>query len=545
MWHRDELDKKVIDRILKSSEDELKTMEAMLKAPMPKTSGGMMLESFLDETKLRIGRLKRWQELQSWLGEAGLISAEVLADGNCAVWALLSLEQKNPFLNSWDNLQKVDAKRSEIATSLRSASESVSYQTMYEALYRMDVVEVDDDDHAAPKAEPPSPKRRMKPEPTIFLDLTSPPKKSRKSSEVFAEGAQHGSSSSHKQKLADPVFQQPETEEGAPESKEKDQQRRMRFAAAGVALKRKRKTRQLLKKGNKKQPVSKKKSKKKKQKKGVEEGDEEEKKKRQRTCKTKERTESDKRIRAVRIYLAIIGVTYLSSQAFHGSFSHATLPKCTNYRAMFQELLEGDKPTCEVCAKMLKDKGFNREDMMKMVDAATDASQVSPMSQAFNTLRKRLEGGELQHVEEPEEIKTSDDVSILIHKYGQAPFMKALELGSEGRRVPIRCLACRTKKQPEGKIFEGSSLNKAVIKHFLRQHCGGDEHLGRCLEMAKKKQQWDATPVKLQGGTDRVWKDRVPMCVYMCQFQRMLLPLKDYVGLDPDSYMILLLYLYK
>ena len=130
LWHRVELDRETIDKLLQAPDDELATLEAMLQTPMPKGSSGMMWLSFLEGTKERIARIDRFKRLQEWLAKRDLIAAEVLADGNCAVWSLLSLEAKNPFLPAWDHKKAAEEKREEIAKKLEEASASKGWRAL-------------------------------------------------------------------------------------------------------------------------------------------------------------------------------------------------------------------------------------------------------------------------------------------------------------------------------------------------------------------------------------------------------------------------------
>ena len=135
LWHRFELDRETIDKLLQAPDDELATLEAMLQTPMPKGSSGMMWLSFLEGTKERIARIDRFKRLQEWLAKRDLIAAEVLADGNCAVWSLLSLEAKNPFLPAWDHKKAAEEKREEIAKKLEEASASKGWRALYSVMY--------------------------------------------------------------------------------------------------------------------------------------------------------------------------------------------------------------------------------------------------------------------------------------------------------------------------------------------------------------------------------------------------------------------------
>ena len=510
LWHRFELDRETIDKLLQAPDDELATLEAMLQTPMPKGSSGMMWLSFLEGTKERIARIDRFKRLQEWLAKRDLIAAEVLADGNCAVWSLLSLEAKNPFLPAWDHKKAAEEKREEIAKKLEEASASKGWRALYSVMYDvMQPTQEEDVQKTAVKKDPGTPSKRPKPNPPIFMDLTTPP---RKAKEVMVDGAQRGAYP-EKRQIENPVFGAEPAADPFPAAKDKAQKADFKAnveKALGQSAQRPAAPKRKLNPATEEEE-------------DAEEEDAPKKKKKNRTCKVRVKQDSDKRVAAAKAYLGSIGISWLSSQAYHGEYKWKNLPQRTAFSNLYAKLLEGELPECLVCVEMLKAKEFNKDGFEAVVESATDPSKQSPVSQRLQALCEQLKAVEIQRQadasdmaegekeeaamaegekeeaadeeqdeategqEEPNdnEVKNRKDVCRIIQEMGHGRFLQALPLMSHDRRVPIRCLACRSRRQPEGKVFECSRLKKDCVRHYIKQHCG-PEHLNAVAEMISR-----------------------------------------------------------
>ena len=72
---------------------------------------------------------------------------------------------------------------------------------------------------------------------------------------------------------------------------------------------------------------------------------------------------------------------------------------------------------------------------------------------------------------------------------GQLKCFEVLPAGTAGRARPVRCLACTSKKQPGGKIFDLTLGTNKDARHFIRQHCKGPEHVGSFDEWIGSQQK--------------------------------------------------------
>ena len=87
---------------------------------------------------------------------------------------------------------------------------------------------------------------------------------------------------------------------------------------------------------------------------------------------------------------------------------------------------------------------------------------------------------------------SEQDVFTLVK---QNRFLQLLPFDTHDRRIPIRCKVCRSRNQPDGKIFEGHEMKKNSIEHFVKQHCRRPTHLaalGRMLGEASVEEPADS-----------------------------------------------------
>ena len=143
----------------------------------------------------RIDEIGRWKKLQDWLWNGGgLIASEVPADGNCAVWSLLSCINKTVEVDADSEDQKLQCLkiREQISTGWRAKLTDETWRTFFQLLINT----FDQPAAAAPevKKEPllATPRKKRKPDPPAFVDLSTPPKDNGKGKAVKGVGSQRG-----------------------------------------------------------------------------------------------------------------------------------------------------------------------------------------------------------------------------------------------------------------------------------------------------------------------------------------------------------------
>ena len=130
-----------------------------------------------------------------------------------------------------------------------------------------------------------------------------------------------------------------------------------------------------------------------------------------------------------------------------------------------QRLLSGERGgrvPCQACERILVDSCFSFETMQNHIANALDDDIDSPV--------KKTKGsdGEQAEVE-----KEQPDPMEYLRKF---PYLQLLQPGDFGKRCPLRCTLCKSKKQPLGKNFELDQLKYYSVKHFVDQHADSSLH---------------------------------------------------------------------
>ena len=147
------------------------------------------------------------------------------------------------------------------------------------------------------------------------------------------------------------------------------------------------------------------------------------------------------------------------------------------YKQVQMMLLKGTMVTCRACEEVLTSCGFVMDDLHKLIleeMAGDDETGENPAPQT-NPL--------LQDI--PDEDAPEETIWAWINSL--KPQILLLEPGSYGKKVPYRCIHCRTKRWPEGRVGDCSRNNVRSIRHFLVQHIGSDSHYESV--MSKRPQQ--------------------------------------------------------
>ena len=113
LWKAEEVDGRKHEKLMADTENEIKSLEAVLEIHSGKK--GLMQECVRESTADRLQLVHNWKELQEWLWNGGgFVPGEVPADGNCAIWSLLSLQHDNPQLVASEHVEECQKMRLEI-----------------------------------------------------------------------------------------------------------------------------------------------------------------------------------------------------------------------------------------------------------------------------------------------------------------------------------------------------------------------------------------------------------------------------------------------
>lgn len=193
-------------------------------------------------------------------------------------------------------------------------------------------------------------------------------------------------------------------------------------------------------------------------------------------------------------------------------------------------VLQGTEPKCPACREILEENDFKHKDLQEAI-VALKAGQPAPVEsgvrQYLFTKRKmdgtarpkRRQGkgkknGQKKEDEEKEDQEKEDEEKESKKQCGLAdpvgdslsvakefePDIVLLPRGSFKKLVPYRCLLCRTRQQPEGKVGECKAMKPYMIRHFLTNHVNSATHQRKMQEREKQIMNADSRKiVKCEG----------------------------------------------
>lgn len=251
------------------------------------------------------------------------------------------------------------------------------------------------------------------------------------------------------------------------------------------------------------------------------------KKRRIRLFKRRPITLQDKKLKAVKAYLARLGVTWQKAQYYHSrhAVTDADARTCigaSGFREMQVLLTQEKVPECLTCVSLMSDCGFEMDTLHSALEACSDPNALSPFTklkerlskesgivpnppvQESNALQEGTEEAEqaaagaivlyqpkpTDEADDSEELPPPADSDV----FASVHAMKCLELlprGHGGKSIPVRCLCCRSALQPGGKIFTIDKYKKKDIDYFVKQHCMSATHLASLERWLKRDQHVD------------------------------------------------------
>ena len=388
------------DRLVQQATNEFTSLKSVLEI---ENGPGILHQSLRETAAQRMEALSNWKQLQDWLWHGGgLVGAEVPAEGNCSIWSLLSLFHDDPFLVV-DNLKdECQSLRLKIANCWPQVSEDKIWQELFVRLLNDIPIQ-----SAKVKTEPAAPKRKGKKQKTVFVDLTTPPRDSKKSSKTAEVVGSQRPALKVKGTDASP-FETPPIQRCAEEAAKKLEAKQSKKAGKEEAQKpsKKRSTsKEATEKPSKKRSTSKeatekkaggaqnlkerleaipelesepKKPKKKNKKlKKIQQPDEEDaetkQERRKRSCKTKVWTPHNWKIEAAQTYLASKDVTWSDAQHFHAQAAPDGSSKCRTFKSLPEMLLKGEMPECQQCLAVLQERNVVIEDLRAYCEAQEES----------------------------------------------------------------------------------------------------------------------------------------------------------------------------
>ena len=162
--------------------------------------------------------------------------------------------------------------------------------------------------------------------------------------------------------------------------------------------------------------------------------------------------------------------------------------KCAigGYAELQKKILAGEEIECQACLWQLERKKFKPEGLQKVIDdvlaglrspkpadqpVRSEDGAAEPVDDDFEEpLPKKPTPEPTSNVPNIEDMSPEEVMELF------KPVIELLPAGTSGKRNPYRCLACRTRHQPSGKVGELGRWQSKSIYHFLSQHCDGATH---------------------------------------------------------------------
>lgn len=176
------------------------------------------------------------------------------------------------------------------------------------------------------------------------------------------------------------------------------------------------------------------------------------------------------------------------------------LPACAmkKFTNLQLALISGAEIRCPTCKELLEQCNFDQEEF----NAALSSWLIGDRS-----LLKRQENNSQEEkksedkAEDPADEGAESDEETKIAKYLKMHegVIQVLPPGSFGKRHPYRCLVCKTRGNPDGKVGEMGRRKFYSIEHFIGTHVESSMHLRYLKQCEANNQVVDAVKVKCQG----------------------------------------------
>ena len=212
----------------------------------------------------------------------------------------------------------------------------------------------------------------------------------------------------------------------------------------------------------------------------------------ERRYKSRPKTAREISIKLVDNFLAARGITYLSHCRLHRQ--QAVMRKAAvcvegGWKEFKEHLLGAQLPKCEICLGIMRDSRFTLDDIAVELEAEQSKLVVAPeKSDKAGSSAPDGTQPEAAGDQQPENTDAQDEVERC--KAYVTSFGPVIELLEENGKFGYRCRACRTRKQPLGKVNKLPKMIMKSVKNYLEQHLNCPTHIGK-VNMMK------ATDVKL------------------------------------------------
>lgn len=139
-------------------------------------------------------------------------------------------------------------------------------------------------------------------------------------------------------------------------------------------------------------------------------------------------------------------------------------------------LAGGQEIDCHACLALLKSCNCDFDALAAAIAGATSiSSELLPIEDAPRSDQSKADGDDEQ------------DEDPLAYAKSFPGIIEVLPPGTFGKALPYRCLICKSKTQPEGRVGNLNVLNKKAIMHFLDQHIQSCTHQKNLKDLERAK----------------------------------------------------------
>ena len=173
-------------------------------------------------------------------------------------------------------------------------------------------------------------------------------------------------------------------------------------------------------------------------------------------------------------------------------------------------LIKGEEITCAACQALFKKHNFEQERMEEVIAAVINGELIpkikdekkqsenpqiednqdeekgedQPDGEKGEARKKGSKAVEARRRQRVARLSEREQCMDYLHQY--QGIIELLPTGSQGKRIPFRCLLCKTRSQPHGKVGELSAWKLSTVEYFLDKHLSCDTHQ-KNMRKAKNK----------------------------------------------------------
>lgn len=170
------------------------------------------------------------------------------------------------------------------------------------------------------------------------------------------------------------------------------------------------------------------------------------------------------------------------------------------YVSLQQHLLLGNAEAatskCHACQELLKRCRFSAERLQQELDDPTGELATTSKPEDQNAAREVCEEPREVKEEIDPDAKEDQDSDPFAYAKKFPGVIELLPPGSHGKTFPFKCLVCKSKTQPQGKVGELSLAKHYSVKYFIDKHLGCVTHKRNLASLSQTAQEAGAASME-------------------------------------------------